>query len=94
MKKSQSIREKCWQFFRGKDKGSDVVNIDNLHELINRYEENLDRLYRTESYELFKWEAIKTWQDEWLKPEGSFSNFAERYSAATKNFSIFIDVFK
>lgn len=67
------------------------MNLDNLHELINRYEKNLDRLYRTESYELFKWEAVKTWQDEWFKPEGSFSNFAERYSAATKNFSVFID---
>ena len=67
------------------------MNIDNLHELINRYEENLDRLYKTESYELFKWEAMKTWQDEWTKPKGSFSSFAERYSAATKNFSIFID---
>ena len=44
-----------------------------------------------ESYELFKWEAIKTWQDEWFKPEGNFSSFAERYSAATKSFSVFID---
>lgn len=67
------------------------MNLENLHELINRYEENLDRLYRTESYELFKWEAVKTWQDEWFKPEGCFSSFAERYSAATKSFSVFID---
>ena len=78
-------------WLRQRQKGSDVLNIDNLHELINRYEENLDRLYRTESYELFKWEAMKTWQDEWFKPEGSFSNFVDRYSAATKGFSVFID---
>ena len=30
------------------------MNYDNLHELINRYEEKIDVLYGTEHYELFK----------------------------------------
>lgn len=67
------------------------MNLDNLHELINRYEENLDKIYDAEHDELFKWRAVKTWQDEWFKPENSFSGFGERYVAAKKDFSLFID---
>ncbi len=67
------------------------MNHDNLHELINRYESNIDMLYGAESYELFKWCALKCWQEEWNKPAGSFSSFADRFSAARREFSIFID---
>lgn len=67
------------------------MNLDNLHELINRYEENLGRIYNAESDELFKWRAMKTWQYEWFKPEGSFASFADRFAAARRDFSIFID---
>lgn len=67
------------------------MNMENLHELINRYEENMDLFYNDDHDELFKWEALKTWQEEWKKPEGSFSDFAERFKAATKDFAILID---
>ena len=67
------------------------MNNDNLHILIDRYEENLDMLYGTKSNELFKWRAMKTWRQEWLKPKDSFSSFAERFSAAKKDFSLFMD---
>lgn len=67
------------------------MNTDNLHELINRYEENLDKIYNAEHDELFKWRAMKTWQNEWFKPEGSFSSFAERFTAAKSDFFLFID---
>lgn len=67
------------------------MNIDNLHEVINRYEENLDIIYDDEHDELFKWRAIKTWQDEWFKPENGFSSFIERFNAAICDFSLFID---
>ena len=67
------------------------MNYDNLHELINRYEEKIDILYGTEHYELFKWEAFKTWRDAWFKPEGSFSSFGEMFSAARKGLGWFMD---
>ena len=41
------------------------MNLDNLHELINRYEQNIDILHGEEHDELFKWRAVKTWQEEW-----------------------------
>ncbi len=67
------------------------MNYDNLHELINRYESNIDMLYNEEHDELFKWRAFKTWQDEWNKPESAFGNFVDRFTAAKKDFDLFID---
>lgn len=67
------------------------MNKDNLHELINRYEAKLDKLYGEEHYELFKWRAMKTWRREWFKPADSFPSFADRFTAAKKDFSLFID---
>lgn len=71
--------------------GDNQMNYENLHELINRYEQNIDDLYGTEHYELFKWEAVKTWRDEWFKPESAFSSFGERFSAARKGLGWFMD---
>ena len=67
------------------------MNTDNLHELIDRYESKIDKIYNAEHDELFKWRAMKTWRDEWFKPESSFPSFAERFTAAKKDFSLFID---
>ena len=67
------------------------MNKDNLHELINRYEANLDMLNGKEHDELFKWKAMKTWRDEWFKPKTAFSSFADRFNAARRDFNIFID---
>ena len=67
------------------------MNTDNLHELIDRYESKIDKIYNAEHDELFKWRAMKTWRDEWFKPELTFSSFAERFTAAKKDFSLFID---
>lgn len=67
------------------------MNTDNLHELIRRYEDHVDKIYNAEHDELFKWKAMKTWQDEWFKPEDAFATFADRFNAARKDFSLFID---
>ena len=67
------------------------MNYDNLHELINRYESNIDCIYNAEHDELFKWRAMFVWRQEWFKPEDAFSSFAERFSAAKKEFSLIID---
>ena len=67
------------------------MNYDILHELIERYEEKIEKIYGSENYELFKWQATKTWQTEWSKPVDAFANFAERFAVARKDFDVFID---
>ncbi len=67
------------------------MNYDNLHELINRYGSKMDLLYGKDSNELFKWGAMKCWQEEWLKPAEAFPDFASRFTAAKKEFSLIID---
>lgn len=67
------------------------MNKDNLHELINRYEDNIDMIYNEEHDELFKWKAMKVWRDEWFKPDDAFASFADRFNAAKREFSLFID---
>lgn len=64
---------------------------DNLHKLIDRYESKIDLLYGSEHDELFKWRATKTWRSEWFKPKGAFDTFIDRYNAARRDFSLFID---
>ena len=67
------------------------MNLDNLHELINRYEENLSTIYNSEHDELFKWRAMKTWQEEWFRPADAFASFADRFTAAKRDFLLFTD---
>ena len=67
------------------------MNTENLHELIRRYEDGLEWIYGAKHDELFKWRAMATWRREWLKPEGSFASFGERFAAAKKDFSLFMD---
>ena len=67
------------------------MNKDNLHELINRYEQNIDMLYNKEHDELFKWKAMKTWREEWSKPRTASDDFAKRFAAAKNDFSLFMD---
>ena len=67
------------------------MNQEILHTLIDRYEEKIDKLYNKENYELFKWQATKTWQEEWNKPDEAFASFADRFTAARKDFDVFID---
>lgn len=67
------------------------MNKENLHQLINEYEDHLDMIYGNTHDELFKWRAMKVWRDEWFKPDMAFTSFAERFNAARKEFSLFID---
>lgn len=67
------------------------MNYDILHRLIDRYEEKIDKIYNKDNYELFKWQATKTWQTEWNKPNDAFPSFADRFIAARKDFDVFID---
>ena len=67
------------------------MNTDNLHELIHRYESNLDMLYGSVHDELFKWRALKTWQEQWFKPADAFADFSQRFQAAKKDFDLLTD---
>ena len=67
------------------------MNIDNLHKLINQYEENIETLYNDEHDELFKWRAMRVWRDEWFRPTSDFDTFADRFSAAKREFLLFTD---
>ena len=67
------------------------MNTENLHELIRRYEENIDNICNADHDELFKWKAMKVWRDEWFKPDDAFESFADRFTAAKREFSLFID---
>ena len=68
------------------------MNTDNLHELINRYEASLNMIYGTPEHdELFKWRAMATWRREWFKPDNAYANFGERFTAAKRDFSLFMD---
>ena len=67
------------------------MNTENLHELIKRYEDSIDLLYNEEHDELFKWRAVKVWRDEWFKPDSAFNSFADRFIAAKREFSLFMD---
>ena len=68
------------------------MNLDNLHELINRYEQKMPLLYDEKTNdELFKWRAMKTWQENWYKPADAFKSFVDRFNASRKEFSLIID---
>ena len=67
------------------------MNVEVLHKLIDRYEESIDTLYNDDHDELFKWRAMKTWREEWFKPDTAFTSFSERFTAAKRDFSLFID---
>lgn len=66
------------------------MNMNNLHELINRYEEQLDYFY-VDHEELFKWKAIKRFQNVWNSSEYENISFAEKFNAAKSEFFVLTD---
>ena len=67
------------------------MNTDNLHSLINRYEENFYTLNNSEHDEIFKWRAAKRFRDIWFSEEAKTMTFSEKFNAAKKEFSILMD---
>ena len=65
------------------------MNYENLHAIIERYENDFDFIYG-QNGEMFKWRALKTWQDAFHSPE-SKGDFKEKFNAAKKAFSFFVD---
>lgn len=67
------------------------MNLDNLHKLVNKYEENFYVINNTENDEIFKWRAMKHFRDIWFSPKAKNMAFSEMFNEARKNFYILMD---
>ena len=52
------------------------MNTDNLNTLIQRYEENFEYINNKENEEIFKWRAVRCFQDVWFSPDAEDMSFA------------------
>ena len=67
------------------------MNTTNLHELILRYEENLDWTLNGKCYEMMKWEAARCFSDTWFSEEAQALPFSEMFKKACSETSIVIN---
>lgn len=68
-----------------------IMNYENLHKLIERYEENIYYLNNAESDEKFKWHAVRRFQDAWFAPDADALSFSELFHNAIKGSSILVN---
>ena len=68
-----------------------AMNYENLHELINRYEQNIAFYNNSDNEEIFKWEAVQTFQRVWFSSRMHDLSFAELFRQATKDSSVLVD---
>lgn len=67
------------------------MNYENLHKLIDRYEENIYYLNNDTCDEKFKWHAVQRFQDAWFAPDADKLPFSELFHRAIKGSSILIN---
>ena len=67
------------------------MNTENLHKLIDRYEENFYTLNNSENDEIFKWRAAKKFRDTWFSKAAKSMTFSEKFNEAKKEFSVLTD---
>lgn len=67
------------------------MNLNNLHELINRYEENFYKVNNNIHDEIFKWRAIRRFQNVWFSEDAKTMKFAEMFNKAKSECSVLID---
>ena len=67
------------------------MNYNNLHELINRYEQNFNLINNAEHNEIFKWKATKQFNSVWYSTTAGSVPFSKLFSEAKKECSVFID---
>lgn len=67
------------------------MNLENLHRLIDKYEENFYELNNTEHDESFKWRAAKRFRDVWFSEDYKSLKFSEKFNEAKKAFYILMD---
>ena len=64
------------------------MNLENLHRLIDLYEENFYEVNNSENDESFKWRAAKRFRDVWFSEEAKSMTFSEKFNEAKKSFFI------
>lgn len=67
------------------------MDAENLKMLLDRYEENFDLINNKENNEIFKWHAVRCFQDRWFSPDAEGIRFSERFKAATRECSVLLD---
>lgn len=67
------------------------MNKDNLHTLIDRYEENYYYINGVGPNEKFKYYAVKGFRDIWFSEEAKTMPFSQMFDEATKHSSIMIN---
>lgn len=67
------------------------MNLENLHALIDRYEENLYTLNDSKNDEKFKWHAVQRFHDVWFSPDADMLPFSELFHNAIKGSSILVN---
>lgn len=67
------------------------MNYENLHKLIDRYEENIYYLNDSHNDEKFKWHAVQRFQDVWFSPEAERLDFSELFYRAIKGSAVLIN---
>lgn len=67
------------------------MNNQNLHELIDRYEQNFEFVNNSEHDEIFKWRAVKLFRDSWFAPDAKDKPFSEMFNDARKGSAYVID---
>ena len=67
------------------------MNTSNLNTLIQRYEDNFEWINNKENDEIFKWRAVRCFQDVWFSETAEDMTFAEKFKAATKECSVLLD---
>ncbi len=79
------------QEIRQRKKEECAMNYENLHELINRYEQNVAFYNNAGNEENFKWEAVQTFQRVWFSSQAHDLSFAELFRLATKDSSVLVN---
>ena len=67
------------------------MNLENLHRLIDIYEENFYELNNSEHDESFKWRAAKRFRDVWFSEEAKSMIFSQKFNEAKKLFMNMMD---
>jgi hypothetical protein len=67
------------------------MNRENLHRLIDKYEEKFYVLNGSKHDGIFKWRAAKQFRDVWFSEESKTIPFSEKFALAKKKFSILMD---
>lgn len=67
------------------------MNYENLHKLIDRYEENIYYLNDSANDEKFKWHAVQRFQNAWFSPDADKLPFSEMFNHAQKGSAVLVN---